>query len=697
MKKKENEYKKDSIKALEYIEDVEELNSAISAQFKKIEEEKWPRASQWFTNLNFLAGIPLSWDRSQVKEDNSSNIHLLQRAQELNISPPQVDNHIVRIVSNTTSSLTQTKPYPKISPISDFPDDWDLAKVSEYVVGSVWEYPLKLNERLREVGDYLSIFGDAAVELSLTETDEPVEVEKKRIVKKIDDLTGEEYEEEQGTGETEWVYKTGLRTKVWSPFHFDVNQDATSDPDSISWISVSSYEDITWVRRQFDKKGKEFIRENIKNISPVPSNYSSPLWYASRVRDIVDTPSTGNISFSARGRERLTNQVLVRRIYTKPNTEFPKGRLIIQAGDKIIYLGESLTWNRRYPHRWHPFILFGFWNLPLRHESQSLVSMCIPLQKKINAIHAMLRISRQSSALGTWIIPNKCNVPPGTIGMFNQEIRYDPDPRTGSKPERVPYPGLPGDVFSELSLTTAALERLAGINTAPQLADAPSAVRSANMLDFFQRQALASQSSVLLNFESSLERLTEAILIECSLNFDTNEELRGRLSNITSRFGSHVLDKFRNMSLSDNLSIQIDIRSQILRTPESKRDSAAQFLQAAGGTLSPVERAKVAKTMGLDEFSTSVNPQYDRAKRIVEYIIQGNKEAAVPLDGIDDPGIFADVIRTELLSPRIIDSSFEVKETLLSLLDHYKNALTAQIAQAQLMAPQAPERSANES
>lgn len=673
------QFPQQSAHAIEYENDLNTLAGAIESQIRCADEERWDRAIQWFTNASFLAGShydawryggsSLSNDGEQFAKNPYSNLFI----------PKQVDNNILRAVEWNVSSLTSMQPTAQISPASDHPEDESDARVGELLVRVLWEEPLKIPSRLREMVRYLAICGTAAIELRKSQLRTPLQEEKMEIETETDEITGEEVQVEIGTGRQVWRWREGLSSKVWSAFHLNVNPDATDDRDSVTWIMISKYEDITQVRRDYNRAERGFITDNLRQIAMTEKGVDSPLYWWEEIKSLIDSPGATSVGhIRTRSTDDLSNKCLLTRVYTKPNLEHPRGRLIVFAGGVIIYNGPSDVWTEERPDRWHPLTLFHFWPQAGRFWGQPLLTPLVPLQKRVNAIDAILEWNRRHIGVGSLLIPDRCGIPEGYIGPLpTQHITYRSGPR-GEKPERFPYQPLPADVYNERQLLIAAMDKIAGINTAPQLQNAPSAVRSNSMLEFYQRNAMTAKSAMLLDYQASIEDLSQDLLRLASRHLTDDDQLLRRLAAAAKGESIAAVERFRSHKSWDNVHIKIDLMSQMMQTPEAKKAAAVEFLQYAGASISPVERARVAMIMGLDELESTATPQYEAARRVTEQIIQGNMMFAEPLR-VHDPQIFAEVIRELMLEERFLLASPGIKQALDDMLNYYEQQIQQRV------------------
>ncbi len=688
------EFPLESARVLEYEKDVDRLGQAINLHLKQATERKWTRALQWYRNASFLAGQHLDTYKYAQGTFTQSQVVIPSRLQGA-MSPHMVDNHILRILQANVAELTGMNPYPQVEPASLSPDDQDLARMGGLALDVLWEVPLRVPEKLRLLVGYLGVTGTAAAETYFGQLD-GVEERMKLELRDIPDLVDESgsIKDWVETGETEWAQREGLRMRVWSGFHLEPNPDATSDPDTLTWICRTTFEDLELMRRMFGRREQFYHPDNLKGIGPEECT-DDPLWHWENMKDLQDAQGSDvPIGLDRGTRRSMTECVRVRMIDTRPNLEHPMGRTIVQIGGKVVYAGPSRSWSEDYPERWTPLRVARWWTLPGRFWGMPLISPLVPLQKRINALHAIIRLNRQHLGVGAWMLPKVCQVPEGFIGPIpGQNVTYRSGPR-GEKPERLEMQPLTQDIWEELGMCVQSMERIGGIASSQLSSNvSASALRSGTMLDFGQRQALQSKSALMLDFEAFVGGLAQDILQEVARNMASDPELLRRIAVAARGLGELAIERYKKLDLRDNVRVKIDLRSQMLQTPEAKKEAAATFLQFTGQKgLTPSQLARVAVIMGLDELEGETSAQYKRASRMVERILLGDVSAAFVLEGVDDPGIFGEVIRDAMLSERSLTASPEAKQALQALMDAYTEQLQAK---AQTMAKVIAEQAQN--
>ncbi len=101
--------------------------------------------------------------------------------------------------------------------------------------------------------------------------------------------------------------------------------------------------------------------------------------------DIYALSSQREFSFSA-GKSTLSDAVIVIEKYEKPTKEFPNGRLITVAGDKLLYYGELPYMNGKNKTRTYPFIKQISQRTAGCFFGSSIIERLIPVQRAFNAV-----------------------------------------------------------------------------------------------------------------------------------------------------------------------------------------------------------------------------------------------------------------------------------------------------------------------
>ena len=108
------------------------------------------------------------------------------------------------------------------------------------------------------------------------------------------------------------------------------------------------------------------------------------------VINMDSSPTGGGLGYGAKGLKVFSdtkkNHAIVIEHYTKPCKDYPLGRLVIVAGDKLLFKGDLPYINRADGGRGYPFVRHFCVNQPSSFYGISLIERLIPVQRAYNAV-----------------------------------------------------------------------------------------------------------------------------------------------------------------------------------------------------------------------------------------------------------------------------------------------------------------------
>lgn len=682
----------DSLLAFEQIphdsdEGVMALESVAARRLAAAESQYHPFAVQAFTNMAYLLGNHMV--QFYFSPTNGFGIHRFgthDTNRYDSLLAKSADNRIIRAVESVVAMVTSQQPEPRVLPNSELPEDEDAADLSGLVLRLVFEKPLQLPELLREAALLACTTHLVAAETEYGETDLPIEVPRYKTVKVPNPLYEEgdpEQESEVDAQEVdgfETVYKRDIQCRLWSSFHIRADPTATS-PRNAGWFSRTSIEDLDWIIDNYAKDEEGYFfkpsdREELRRAAECGPLREMSLYWWDRIRDIIESPQYYGFGISAS--EQAPNQTTFSVIDVRPCKKYPRGRTLVFAGSRLIYAGDARAWTPQYPWRWHPYSFFGWFTVPGRMLKVPLVSQILPLQKKINAIDALVQANRQYMAFGQWFLPKSAKVQEGRIGGMPGE-QYVWQDTGGAKPERVKNDPLPAELLTERAQLVQAIDYHAAVWVTPEGQIAPSANRAGVMLDQLRRERLTSKQPMLRQFEAFIESIAQNVLIELQTNLiEEDPELTARLQVAAREYSSLTIDQFVGQSLRDHHSVKIDIVSGLMSTEEARAEKALNFLQYSAGQVSPPERRAVLEATGLSEFvKNPENASVERARRIVSRIRTGQLDQLFQMPG-ESAAAMLPVFVDEVLSDRFHDLKPQQKQLLLAYQQTYQQIVQQQ-------------------
>lgn len=695
----------DSLLAFQRIpHDTEEGRTAleqVAAQRLQVAElARHPFAVQAFSNIAYLLGnhmVQFFFSPTSGFGVHRFGAHDQSRFDAL--LAKCADNRMIRAVESVVAMLTSTSPEPRVLPNSELPEDEDAAKLAEVVLSVVWERPLNMPQLLRDAASLACTTHLVAVEIEYGETDIPVQVPRYKTQKQPNPLYEEGDSEEDKTVEVqvedgfETTYTRDIIRRVWSGFNISVDPMATDEHD-LTWVARTTVVDADWLKETYAKPGPEYVYSDPKlladNLSVGPITGTSLYWW-NRIKDIIESPQYHG--FGLAGREEAPNQVLLHVIDVRPSKEFPRGRTLIFGGETLLYAGDARAWSEAYPWRWHPYAFFGWFRVPGRFYRVPLCSQILPLQKKINAIDALVQKNREYMAFGQYWLPKSAKVQEGRISGFPGEHYVYNDTGTGLKPERVRNDPMPQELLIEREQLTAGIDYHAAIWVTPDGQISPSANRAGTMLDHLRQERLQGKKPMLQDFEHFLETICQNILLEIQLNLiEEDPELTQRVQIAARDYSSLTIQAFTGQSLRDHHSVKIDITSGLMRTQEALADKAITFVQYMAGQITPAERRAVLDAIGLLRFvENPENASVERAKRIISRIRTRQLDQVFGMPG-EAAAAMLPIFTDEILSDRFHDLDNQQKQLLMAYQQMYQQIVQQEQAQAlqmQLMMAQA--------
>ena len=448
--------------------------------------------------------------------------------------------------------------------------------------------------------------------------------------------------------------------------------DTATRPDDLTWIKRDTFEDAQWVRDAFDRDEPGFFKENLESMSTVAPSEHLLYWY-SKFQDILESPQYFEHGAYASAND-VNGQVLFSVVDVRPSADYPRGRTLIFGGGNLLYAGDARAWSEKYPWRWHGYSFFSWFKLPGKFWGTALLSMLVPLQKKINSIDALVQSNREFISLGQWLIPKQAKMREGVFSGIPGE-HYTYIDSGGQKPEKVGNVPLPQELLAERAQLIHSIEAISATGVLDTQAVSPSGARAGVMLQNLQEQKLQSKSPTIKDFQAFLENIAQNVLIDYQLNLIAEDPiLTARLKKAMRETSSLSIAAFTGASLRDHHNVTIDIESEIMFSPAGMRALGMEYMQYLPNLMNadPQEREAIRKIAGIDRFiKNAENQAVKKARRMVARIASGMLNFDVVMPGIDIPGPMAGVFQLEMMSDRFYDHEPEVQAKLAEMFDIY--------------------------
>ena len=309
------------------------------ADFKQRQQARKNFEASWQLNINFYIGNQYSYISSSGDIVDSVKQYFWQER--------EVYNHIAPIIEKRISKLNRVRPALTVVPFSDDKKDMESAKVSKKILKAVSQEE-NLSKVIASATVWSEMCGTGFYKVLWNQS-------KGRII----DIDENNIRLKEGD----------VEISVVSPFEIFPDSNTAVDIDDCNSIIHARPYSIEDIKNQW---GIDVEGETID------------------VFTLDNTDSLGGLGYQAASasvkRKARKNNALVIEKYEKPTVKYPMGRLIIIAGDKLVYLGELPYINKVNDERGFPFIRQRCLPVPNSFWGVSVIDRCIPIQRAFNAV-----------------------------------------------------------------------------------------------------------------------------------------------------------------------------------------------------------------------------------------------------------------------------------------------------------------------
>ena len=307
--------------------------------FKNRQAERKPFENNWQLNINFFLGNQYCYI--------SPAGEIMEYGKQYFWQEREVYNHIANLIEVRLSKLARVRPSMTVIPFSDEENDIACAKTSKKILKAV-SHSINMSKILSNGTLWSEICGTAFYKVDWNNS--------------IGRIIGED---EVGNK----IKEGDVEVSVITPFEIY--------PDSNTYNNVEDCMSIIFARA--------YHKDAIKNMWGIDVEGSDIDVYTLDALSVSGGLGYASISNSL-AKKLKKDQVLVIEKYEKPTIKYPNGRLIIIAGNKLIYLGELPYLNKCDETRGFPFIRQCSIPSPNCFWGTSIIDRCIPIQRSFNAV-----------------------------------------------------------------------------------------------------------------------------------------------------------------------------------------------------------------------------------------------------------------------------------------------------------------------
>lgn len=550
----------------------EELVEEVKADFVRRQNERRSTERRWELNLQFLAGNQYCeiTPRGEVEEEEKY-YYWQDRG---------VYNHIAPIIDSRIARLTRVRPVMSVRASGAEESDVKNAKLATALLNSAYQR-LSLGEKIAKATGWSEACGSAFY------------------------YVGWNGEGGKLLGETDGkrVYEGDVFVEVVSPFEIF--------PDSLCAEGIEGLDSL--------------IRARAMRVKDVEKNYG-----VSFTGEDVDVFA---LQKGASVKTVMHDSILVIERYEKPCEEFPNGRLVVVAGDKLLYIGELPYVNGVEGRRVIPFIRQNSIDEAGCFFGSSMVERLIPVQRAYNAVKNRKQEFLNRLTMGVVAVEDGSvdtdelaeeGLSPGKIIVYRQG---------STPPTLMPTGSVPTDLSREEDRLLNEFILLSGVSEFSRSTDVGIGT-SGVALQLLMEQEDSRLTAVGENVREAVKETAKQI-IRLFKQFSACT----RLLKAAGDKGKVELYYFNSSDLGSD-DVVFDTENELSFTPAQKKSAvyeliAAGILNDDSGKMSERTKAKVLEILGFGSIDNTLDIENLHVNKAEEENISGFKNEVEP-DEYDD-------------------------------------------------------------
>ncbi len=599
---------------------IEDLIADVKADFKKRQEKRVIYERQWELNINFLNGNQYC--------DVSAHGELLEEGKTFYWQGQGVYNHIAPIVDTRLAKFSYISPTVSVRPKTDDDKDVESASVAEKLLENAFK-----KTRLHEVVKKATVWSETC---------------GTSFYKVIWNTDGGNL---IGTNGGKNVYEGDVEVLAISPFEIF--------PDSLTTENIDDCQSIIHARAMSTERVKELYGIDV----------------AGQKLDVQSLQKTS--SFNQESHTTIDDGVVVIERYEKPTKQFPNGRLITVAGDKLLFVGDLPYKNGENGTRGYPFVKQDSFEQAGCFFGVSVVERLIPVQRAYNAVKNRKHEFLNRLSMGIMTVEDgsmdvddlaQDGLSPGKVLVYRQ----------GSKaPEIMANMTMPTDFNQEEDKLLNEFVVVSGVS------NVTSSASNASLSSGTALEILIEQDN------SRLLRSAEEIR-------DSYIKVSKQMIRLYSQFSSRIRaikteDKFNKIKIlyvdkssTESDDVYLDNENELLYTNTQKKDMIFKLYQSGllsdeNGKLRPATKEKVLSLLGYKELDYQkglARLQEEKAQQENDIMLTKDME----IDEIDDHEIHIDEHTRYVLSEHT-SLSKDKKQRFYSHIKAHKDAIKIEIGE----------------
>ncbi len=535
----------------------EDIVNDVRNDFLRRQQARKNIERQWQLNMNFAMGNQYCEITDMGELEDFSKQYFWQER--------EVYNHIAPILESRIAKLAKIRPVLNVAPNGASEIDEKTAKVSRKILNSV-VHNLKLNEKIIEATNWSELCGTSFYKIVWNSD--------------IGETVGL-------TSDNKQIKKGEVEISVCSPFEIFPDSNTTENlDDQTSIIHAKPYK-VSQIEKIW---GVKVQPENIDVLTVSSSNIAGGLGYTASLPKIIS--------------EKTSDSAVVIERYEMPTVEYPNGRVIVVAGNKLLAMAELPYLNKSEDSRGYPFVKQTSISVPASFWGISVIERLIPIQRSYNAIKNRKHEFLNRVAMGILSVEDGSvdinsledeGLSPGKVLVYRQ----------GSTPPKILENYQMPSVFeNEEEKLLEEFSQIAGISDMASTRKYYSSNMSGTALEL-----LIAQETDRLQSTIDQVRLAMISIGKMILRLYKQFAKEKRLSKIVDGNGKLELFYWNSSDISSD-DVVLDTTNEINETLSQKRDMVFALLNAGllsdeDGNLKPSTKQKILDMLGFGTYENA--------------------------------------------------------------------------------------------
>lgn len=547
----------------------DELVKFVKDQLDERKDERKAFELQWMLNMNFLNGNQFCDINMQTQSINDTEKLYWYQNQE-------VFNQIAPIIETRLAKLGRVDPALKTRPASSSREDISTAKTCTSILKGTYVEE-KMHKKIKYANSWCEITGTVFHKTVWN-------AEKGRSI-------GATAEGEMKEGDLEQVVVNSFECYPDSTFSEDM-------PQCRSFIHARAvHVDEVYDLHGIEVKGEEL---EVWNITQTSVN-SGGLGYSSSTQKITKT--------------KRKNQTLLVEYYEIPSRRYPEGRLIIIAGNALIYQGDLPYAIGDDKRRAIPFVRQVCIERPGHFWGISIIERLLPVQRAYNAVknrkHEFLNrcvlqvLTYEEGAIDSEMIESE-GIAPGS------HLPYTPG---HPAPQFMQNGNLPQEFNFEEEKLEGLFTQISGVSTFSRDSAPPTGANSGIAIQIVQEQDDTRISLTAENIRIAVIAVGQ-IWLKLYKQFSKGPRI---LRYVDS--GNEVTVMDWEASNITSFDVVIESENELSQSPAQRRQmvfdllTAGLFADPETGKITRVTRDKILEMLELGNWESAVSLDQDHVNK----------------------------------------------------------------------------------